>query len=163
MSGTPNRAYGPADKPRRSKAMTQFSLSVARAMLPLIKRILHDIVEARGQIDRWQPELDNLERHRRDLSWPERQRRYRLEEETVVARRRLSEASDELAALGVELVDAAGGEVAFPTRVNGREAVYCWLNSDDAISSWRYANESLRRPLPDEGLSGSSLRFTSNR
>jgi hypothetical protein len=132
-------------------------------MLPLVRRIVADAVSAKEEIDRSAPELDQLQRHRRDLSWPERQRRYRLEEQTMQARQSLTEAEAELGGLGVELVDPITGEIAFPTRVNGREAAYSWRVSESEVVFWRYDNENLRRPVPDEGSSPTSLRYTSSR
>lgn len=161
MSGTPNRASGPTGKPRRKSV--SFTLATARAMLPLVRRIVADAVSAKEEIDRSAPELDQLQRHRRDLSWPERQRRYRLEEQTMQARQSLTEAEAELGGLGVELVDPITGEIAFPTRVNGREAAYSWRVSESEVVFWRYDNENLRRPVPDEGSSPTSLRYTSSR
>lgn len=151
MSGSPHRASGPAEKPRRKST---FTLSVARAMLPLVRQIVGDVVQANTTLKRWQPELENLQRHRRELTWPERQRRYRLEEETSSAQRHLVDASGELENLGVCLLDSLSGEIGFPTSVNGKEAFYCWQPQEDGVQYWRYANETHRRPLPPEGLGG---------
>lgn len=156
MSGSSHRASGPAEKPRRKSS---FTLSVARAMLPLVRQIVGDLVLAQTTVERWKPELDNLQRHRRDLSWPERQRRYRLEEETSSAQRHLADASGELEQLGVRVLDSVSGEVGFPTSVNGKEAFYCWLPQEDGVHFWRYANETHRRPLPPEGLGGNPTGY----
>jgi hypothetical protein len=156
MSGSSHRASGPAEKPRQKPT---FTLSTARAMLPLVRRIVGDVVQAQSDINRRQPELENLQRHRRDLSWPERQRRYRLEDETHQAQRHLTEATGELDQLGIRLLDAASGEIGFPTSVNGKEAFYCWTPDEDGVQSWRYAAETDRRPLPPEGVGGSSSGY----
>ena len=84
MNSSPNRASGPAERPRRKDVV--FDLTTARRMLPLVRRIVQDIQSSCEQLTRLQPEQDRLDRHRRDLSWPERQRRYAVREEIAASR-----------------------------------------------------------------------------
>src|SRR5262245_4109245 len=75
----------------------------AQSMLPLIRHIVSEIVTI---VQRWnlmQPEKDRLDRHRHDLSWPERRRRYDLTEEADQLTRELRAARAELDTLGVVL------------------------------------------------------------
>ena len=88
-----------------------------------------------------------LDRHRRDLVWQERQRRYQVSEEIRTAEAALTNASAELSALGVGLIDADAGEVEFPTKINGRPAAYSWKHGEDAVGFWHYAGEEQRRPV----------------
>ena len=149
MSSTPNRAGNPAGKPRRSKeAETSLDLPTARQMLPLVRSIVTDIVTSRTALTQLVPEQERLERHRRDLVWQERQRRYQVSEEIRSAESTVTNASAELTALGVGLVDADAGEVDFPTRINGRPAAYNWKHGEDGIAHWHYTGEEQRRPVP---------------
>lgn len=148
MSSTPNRASNPAGKPRR-KEIT-LDLTTARQMLPLIRSIVSDIVTSRTAIDRLVPEQDRLDRHRRDLAWLERQRRYQVHDEITAAEKSLTTALSELTALGVSLLDAEAGEVDFPTKINGRPAAYNWKLGEDAVRFWHYAGEEQRRPIPTD-------------
>ena len=146
MSNTPNRASNPAGKPRRKE--TTLDLSTARQMLPLVRSIVSDIVVSRTALTRLSPERDRLDRHRRDLVWQERQRRYQVSEEITAAEQSIVTALGELTALGVNLVDGEAGEVDFPTRINGRTAAFNWKLGEDGVIHWHYAGEDQRRPIP---------------
>jgi hypothetical protein len=148
MSNTPNRASNPAGKPRK-KDIT-LDLSTAQQMLPLIKSIVADIVTSRQAISKLTPEQERLERHRRDLVWLERQRRYQLKDEIAAAERILSHALTELTGLGVNLVDEEAGEVDFPTKINGRAAAFTWKLGDDNLRNWHFNGEEQLRPIPND-------------
>jgi hypothetical protein len=156
MNRSPKWASGPAGKARRNEVI--FDLGTARRMLPLVSRIVHDIQESRSQINRLQPEQDRLDRHRHDLSWPERRRRYAVQEEIAAVERRLTETLSELAKLGVALLPDGEGEVGFPTERNGRSAYYLWRDGETDVTNWNYAGESIRRTIPPEWLDDSPAR-----
>jgi hypothetical protein len=146
MSSTPNRATNPADKPK--KKGISLDLSTARQMLPLVKSIVADIVTSRQAIAKLTPEHDRLERHRRDLVWLERERRYQLIDEIAVAEKELTRAVGELSGLGINLVDDLAGEVDFPTKINGRAAAFTWRFGEDGVRHWHYQGEDQLRPIP---------------
>ncbi|MCS6865293.1 MAG: DUF2203 family protein [Gemmataceae bacterium] len=148
MSNTPNRASNSAGKPRKKEVI--LDLRTARQMLPLIKSILTDIVNTRRRLNRLTPEQQQLDRHRRELAWQERQRRYQVAEEIANAEKDLAAAVEELNGLGVNLVDDLIGEVDFPTKVNGRPAAFSWQLGEDNLRHWHYADEESRRPIPAE-------------
>ncbi|MCI0457112.1 MAG: DUF2203 domain-containing protein [Gemmataceae bacterium] len=159
MSGFPgNRASNASERPeRREAAMT---LATARRMLPLVQRILEDIRTDQTLLARLEPEQDRLDRHRRDLSWPERQRRYQVRDEITTLQRRLSEATAELQSLGTTLLDAETGRVGFPTIVNDRRAYFSWRLGEETIRSWHFAEESICRPIPPSWLKVSDISLT---
>jgi hypothetical protein len=146
MSSTPNRATNPADKPR--KKGTSLDLTTARQMLPLVKSIVADIVTSRQAIAKLTPEHDRLERHRRDLVWLERERRYQVIDEIALAEKELSRAVGELSGLGINLVDDLAGEVDFPTKINGRAAAFTWRFGEDGVRHWHNQGEDQLRPIP---------------
>lgn len=148
MSSTPNRATNPAGKPRKKEVA--LDLTTARQMLPLVKSIVADIVNSRQALSRLTPEQERLERHRRELAWLERQRRYQLTDEIAAAEKTLTHATGELAGLGVNLVDDTSGEVDFPTKINGRPAAFTWKLGDDGVGQWHYQGEEQLRPIPAE-------------
>lgn len=163
MSNTPNRASNPAGKPRK-KDVT-LDLTTARKMLPLVQSIVTDIVNSRRAIDSLSPEQERLERHRRDLAWQERQRRYQVADEIAAAEKALASAVGELNGLGVTLIDDEAGEVDFPTKVNGRSAAFSWLLGEDELRHWHYSDEEFRRPIPtdwDKAGTTSSFRSRGN-
>lgn len=150
MSSTPNRAGNTAGKSRRKELV--LDLPTARQMLPLVRSIVTDIVNTRTALNTLAPEQERLERHRRDLAWQERQRRYQVGEEITAAEKSFTNAVSELQLLGVNLVDAESGEVDFPTRINGRTAAFSWRMGEDRLEHWHYSGEELRRPIPADWL-----------
>jgi hypothetical protein len=147
MSSTPNRAGNSAGKPRRKEG-AGLDLTTARQMLPLVRSIVSDIVHSRTTLTRLVPEQERLDRHRHDLVWQERQRRYQVSEEIRTAETAVTHASAELTALGVGLVDADAGEVDFPTKIHGRPAAFNWKYGEDRLTHWHYAGEEQRRSIP---------------
>jgi hypothetical protein len=146
MSSTPNRAGNTTGKSRRKELV--LDLPTARQMLPLVRSIVADIVNTQTALTALTPEQERLDRHRRDLVWQERQRRYQVGEEISVAEKSLTNAVTELQGLGVDLVNVEEGEVDFPTRINGRTAAFSWRIGEDRLEFWHYSGEELRRPIP---------------
>ena len=146
MSNIPNRASNSAGKTRRKEAV--LDLPTARQMLPLVKSIVSDIVVTRIALTKLAPEQERLERHRRDLVWQERERRYQIGEEINAAEKSLTAAVTELNTLGVSLISDEAGEVDFPTKINGRQAAFCWRLGEERLDHWHYSGEELRRPIP---------------
>src|SRR5437588_3954112 len=88
MNGsTENRAQGASEKPGRRP--TVFNLATARRMLPLVQRIVSDVTHYRRLLAGLRPEQCRLDRQRRTLAWPERWRRYQIQEEIAGADHRL--------------------------------------------------------------------------
>ena len=156
MNNTPNRASNPAPKPRRKDAA--LDLGTARAMLPLVRGILTDIQTQAARIADLAPQQDRLDRHRRDLSWAERNKRYSLQDDIAAAERALATAAGELDTLGVALVDPLAGEVDFPARINGRSAAFSYRAEESVLAHWHYAGETTRRPIPADWQAGVPLR-----
>lgn len=157
MSNSPKRAFGSSAKSKRKEI--NLDLGTARQMLPLVRIIVRDIVSKRAELEKLQPEQDNLERHRHDLVWQERERRYRVQEEIVAVEKALKAAVNELSDLGLALLDLNKGAVAFPTRINGRPAVFSWQPEEDNLSYWSYEEENVRRPIPSDWTPGTPMRL----
>jgi hypothetical protein len=147
MNGfTEHQASGASEASNNHGAVLTWA--AAQSMLPLVRRIVADIVEFGQQLARLRPEKTRLDRQRLGLAWPERQRRYTLGEEIKATEARLHEARLELDALGVTLVDAEAGQVGFPTIVNNRRAFFSWRSDDEGIDFWHFVENSHRRPVP---------------
>lgn len=155
MSNTPNRASNSAGKSR--KRDIALDLTTARQMLPLVQSIVNDIVSSRQAIIQLTPEQERLERHRHDLVWLERQRRYQVTDEIAAAEKALTTAVTELSGLGVNLIDDEAGAVDFPTKINGRPAAFSWKVGDDGLAHWHYQGEDQRRPIPSDWDQGKPL------
>ena len=152
MNDTPKRAFGASAKSKRKDV--NLDLPTARNMLPLVQSIVRDIVTNREQLGKLHPEQENLERHRRDLSWLERERRYHIQDEITATEGAYKRAVTELRDLGLALVNETAARVAFPTRINGRPAVFTWQPGEDNVLFWNYEDEELRRPIPTNGCPG---------
>jgi hypothetical protein len=122
--------------------------AAANRMLPLVQRIVADVIACQHRLAVIQPEKDRLDRHRRELTWPERSRRYQLDEEIATGERTLQDGFSELNGLGVTLLDSETGRVGFPTEVNKRRAYFSWLPGEQTLSFWHYADDGERRPIP---------------
>lgn len=148
MNGFSKKASRPA-KPS-SKTEPLFELPVVCRMLPLIQRIAQEIADTEHRLGILRGEQDRLERQRRNLEWPERKRRYQIQEEITDADKRRRNAVSELEGLGVALVDGELGLVGFPTIVNNKLAFFSWMLGEDTVKFWHYGgDEGRRRTIPD--------------
>jgi hypothetical protein len=148
MSGfTEYQASGASDLGGHPEAV--LTLEQAERMLPLVGRVIADIVNLVKRVEAIEPEKDRLDRHRHDLVWLERQRRYQLTDELTRAVQDLQMARSELDALYVALLDPASGLVGFPTLVNNQRAFFTWKPGETGIEFWQFADGSRRRPVPE--------------
>ena len=60
----------------------------------LVQRIVEDIRQSQQRMEKLQPEYDRLFRQRRNLAWPQRQRRYQIGDDMAALQRELEEAMD---------------------------------------------------------------------
>jgi hypothetical protein len=156
MNGsTENTAHGAPEK--RGRGDILLNLATARKMLPLVQRIVADILHSQRSLARLTPERDRLDQQRRDLSWPDRARRYQIQAEAEVAEQNFHEALAELQALGVAVVDAEMGTVGFPALVNGRQAYFSWRSGEDDIRFWHFPGETERRQIPASWMASAGL------
>jgi hypothetical protein len=149
-----NMASGAPETPVSENIL---SLKTVQRMLPLVQRILDDVVNNQQTLEKLLPEQERLDRQKRDLAWPERQRRYDLLEQLTTATNKLQSAKDELQDLGVALLDPHQGRVGFPTLVNNRRAFFSWQMGEDGLHSWHFAEESVFRPIPAAWLKELSI------
>jgi hypothetical protein len=141
-----NAAFNASEMPERREIV--LNLNTAYRMLPLVQRVANDIVANQKTINRLHPEQERLDRHRRDLVWLERQRRYQVHEEIDRAEAHLRSAVEELHELGLALLEPESGRIGFPTMVNDRRAFFCWQPGEETLRSWLFAEETTCRPIP---------------
>ena len=143
MNGYPKRASRPSRS--QGRAAIVLDLPTVRKMLPLVRQIVTDLLDAERALDGLLWEREGLDRNRRTLSWPERQRRYFLLDEVARLEQRRKNTVTELKELGVQVLDSAHGRVGFPTIVNTKPAFFSWRPDDEkdspgSMNSW-LANE----------------------
>jgi hypothetical protein len=147
MNGsTENRAYGSFEKGQGQDAVLTWG--TAGRMLPLVKSIIEDLAGHHRSLMRLLPEKERLDRRRRNLSWPERSRRYLLQEELAREEQGINNAMAELDSLGLSLIDADYSQVGFPTLVNNRRAFFSWRPGEESIQYWHFADDLDRRSIP---------------
>ncbi len=148
MSGlTGDTASSASEKPAGRR--TVFALGTVRRMLPLVRRVVRDLLQARRILAQLQPEKAVLDRQRRSLAWPERSRRYQLREEIASQEELQQEAWAELeVVLGLVLLDPENGRVGFPTVINDRRAFFSWQPDEETVEHWHFDGETHRRQIP---------------
>jgi hypothetical protein len=158
MSGsTENRAQDATEKPGRRVAL---NLATASRMLPLVQRVVSDMIQYQSQLAQLRPEQDRLDRQRRTLAWPQRCRRYQLREEVASTERALQEALAELSKLAVVILDPAIGRVGFPTVVDNRRAFFSWQPGEDTFHYWHFPEDATLRLIPAHWAKAASVRLT---
>jgi hypothetical protein len=126
--------------------MQHFTVEQANRTLPLVRRIVEDVVD---QHRRWRetileldlsqsadpddqsPRVEALVRQARDLS------------------RELEGYQRELRELGVQLKDSRLGLVDFPSEIDGRTVLLCWRLGEPGVQFWHEVNAGYagRQPL----------------
>jgi hypothetical protein len=125
-----------------------FTWNRAESMLPYVRQIVADILGCEQRLARMYAEKESLDRKRRSLAWPERARRYQLQEEIESAEQDLRVALTELEALGVVLIESEFGQVGFPTLVDDQPAYFSWRPGEDGLLFWHYADSGTRQAVP---------------
>ena len=147
MKGSPKRA---SNSPRQSaRAAVLLELPTVQKMLPLVQRIVADLLADEQETGGLLWELEGLDRNRRTLTWPDRQRRYAAQDEIGRVKDRRKELEGELGQMGVRVIDAVHGRVGFPTIVNAKPAYFSWQPGEADVGFWHFAEgDDRRRPIP---------------
>jgi hypothetical protein len=127
--------------------MTHFTVEQANRTLPLVRRIVEDIVD---QHRRWRETI--LELDLASQSAAEEEPSPRADELVRQARdlsRELDGYQRELRDLGVQLKDSRLGLVDFPSRIDGRTVLLCWRLGEPEVQFWHEINAGYagRQPL----------------
>jgi hypothetical protein len=148
MNGfTENRASGAYERPGLHDLVLTWGAS--HAMLPLVGRIVADVMAGHERLAQLQPERERLDSQRHTLSWPERSRRYQIQEELAAVEKELRQAYGELEALGVSVLHGSSGLVGFPTIVNDRRAFFSWRPGEDDVVFWNFVGDPVRHAVPE--------------
>jgi hypothetical protein len=124
-----------------------FSVEEANRTLPLVRRIVQDIVQAHAA---WTRVVQRFEvaaaSSRAESPHPEAET---LQRDAEVLAREIQEFVEELQDLGVEFKGFELGLVDFPSEREGRPVFLCWKLGEDAVSFWHEVDEGYagRRPL----------------
>ena len=120
-----------------------FSVDGANQALPLVRRILTDVVSQYRLVERFR-------KRRRRLAHENRLDELKsTDAQGIEAARRLADLLAELTFIGCEVKDYERGCVDFPFLRNGREACLCWKLSEERVGHWheQYAGDTGRRSI----------------
>lgn len=124
----------PKTRPRRRSSREEpkkvFTLEHANRTLPLVRRIVEDIV-AQYQV------VVDAQRRSHELSQkPSAEQRRAAEDASHAAVEKLRGLADELSEIGCELKDGATGLIDFPSIRDGREVFLCWRLGEPSVAYW---------------------------
>ena len=114
-------------RPTTSHPRRRFTLQQANSTLPLVKRIVADIVSTHTAIQKLHTRLE--------VTAPAKEQQA-LQIELDSSQDHLQEYEDELAGVGCELKDKAIGLIDFIGRHQGRDVCLCWKMGEDKIEYW---------------------------
>ena len=127
--------------------MKLFTVDLANRTLPLVSRIVQDIVNGNA---RWQEAIAELDvvsaEARTELPDP---RIAALEKRARQLVQEIEGCEAELEKLGIQLKDRRSGLIDFPSELDGRRVLLCWRLGEPSVQFWHDENAGFagRRPL----------------
>lgn len=119
---------------RPSRPKRRFSLQEANRSLPLVKRVVGDIVKAHAQAMKLQREIE------RQPTSPKPQQQQpqqaAAQGQLATCMNQLEDFVDELSEIGCELKDYQTGLIDFVGRHEGRDVYLCWKLGEERITHW---------------------------
>jgi hypothetical protein len=133
-------------RPSRERTRKCFTLEHANRTLPLVRRIVADIVEQYKGVVAAQRTLHELA----DGATAEQKRR--AEELSHAAVEKLRGLTEELEEVGCELKDWQTGLIDFPGQRQGRNVYLCWRLGEPAVQYWHEVDAGFngRQPIDAE-------------
>jgi len=126
--------------------MRVFTVEQANKTLPLLRRIVEDVV---AQHRRWRETILELDLVASASRLDEQSRAEELEQRALGLARELDGYQRELADLGIQLKDPRLGLVDFPAELDGRPVLLCWHLGEPEVLFWHEVDAGYagRRPL----------------
>ena len=124
-----------------------FTLEQANRMLPLVRRIVQDIV---SHYEQWQQVVGEFEvatGKMRDVEASDRAEAMQIEAQRIAEE--IQHFIEELEALGVQFKGFDLGLVDFPSEMDGRPVLLCWKLNEPEIAYWHEVDGGYagRQPL----------------
>ena len=122
-----------------AKPKRRFTLAEANRSLPLVTRIVRDIVNSHERATALQGRVEEAATSRETLS---------LQQQLDATLERLQDYVDELTTIGIELKDYETGLIDFPGRHQGRDVFLCWKLGEEKVGHWHelHAGYAGRQP-----------------
>ena len=126
MAGPPSPSLTP--KPvSPSRRTRRFTLAEANKSLPLVKRIVADIVRAHRQVTDLQQQLEGAKPAAGQTA---------IQDRLHAGLEHLQDYVDELTEVGCELKDYRLGLIDFIGRHQGRDVCLCWKLGEERVAHW---------------------------
>ena len=131
--------------------MKQFTVEQANATLPLVRRIVQDIVT---HYRAWNEKLNEIDLLAASGRASDNEVADRLGAETQALAREIESFRRELADLGIEMKDPGIGLVDFPSTMGARAIYLCWRLGEPEVAFWHevHAGYAGRQPLIPESV-----------
>jgi hypothetical protein len=125
---------------RPSRPKRRFTVAQANSALPLVRRIVGDIVKTHGLVLRLQAEMERAPGAREQAATQSK-----LDESVT----RLEDFVDELSEVGCELKDYQVGLIDFVGKHQARDVHLCWKLGEEQIGYWHEINAGYagRQPI----------------
>ena len=140
----------PEGDPKESKRK-KFTVNQANGTLPLVRRIVTDIVEGHKGFHSARRRFDEIKGGISGTPTSEEGSELRhLEEEAESSREKVETCIEELEMVGCQLKDFEMGLIDFPSEKDGKPILLCWKLGEDRVSFWHSmaGGYSGRQPLP---------------
>lgn len=127
--------------------MKLFTVEEANRTLPLVRRIVEDVVQSHR---RWREKILEFDLiTSANPAGEKRDRAEALEHEAQQLSREIDGFQAELEALGIQLKDRRLGLVDFPSDLNGRVVLLCWRLGEPEVRFWHEVDAGYagRQPL----------------
>lgn len=125
----------------------EFTASEATEMLPLVRRIVADMVEVSRSIESQREQLRGIDSIGETIEDPAYQEELSDVRSTLAEdEKRLAACMGELTALGLSAHLPIDGSVDFPAVLNRRSVCLCWRPGDDEVLYWHESDQPNDQP-----------------
>ncbi len=131
----------PVSAPRSQR---RFNVQEANKTLPLVRRVVADIVRTHEEISQQQQQLESAKSGQQAIL------QHRLQSNLA----HLQDYVDELTEIGCDIKDYRIGLVDFTGRHAGRDICLCWKLGEDAVEYWHELNAGFSGRQPVSQLQG---------
>lgn len=144
MSGEWHEVFDDSQRPAKVRL---FTVAEARALLPELLSLLHELRAARRRVVELRARLEQLTPAMRQNGHAAQAAE--LEQGLVAAVQRLTRTLEALTTLGVLVKDMEHGLIDFPALRDGRIVLLCWRMDEPTVAFWHEVDAGFggRRPL----------------
>lgn len=124
----------------------RFTLPEAQALIPQVEGFLQDAIEAKGDYEAAEAEIQSFQQHVMLMGGVavDRERVSGAKTKRDGAAGRLRSAVESVQELGALIKDLDIGLIDFPTLYRGTEVYLCWKLGEDEIAFWHGVEEGFR-------------------